>query len=559
MPNVSFVLDDTGKRLTMTLEGKGLLFSQVNTELVNQLLDENYPQWCQFSDAIAALVTQFDNDYRTAKEPDEVCLSEVVAECKDATFVAEVSDDDMTAIVQLKTAQGGKPVSVKDIALGLQEVGVKKGIHKEKLLKLIANQDRVPPGSDLKVEVASGRPPIDGKDAKFEALIDGRNRMLKPQELASGKVDMRNLGAIVSVKPGDGLMRRHPATQGKQGYTISGDILEPRAGEDSDFVVGEGTKIDGKDQNLLVADKTGLPRPTARGMEVDEILEVPGVDVKSGHIEFEGAVIVAGDVGEGMKVKAKGDVTVAGFVESATIEAGGDISIAQGVVGRKIDGEELSSQSELTCHLTAGGNIHVRYAQYVEFNTHARVMVDTQLMHSRLNVGSVWVGSDEDRPDGKVIGGMLSLEDGLQCGELGAPAATPTLIDFSAVEVQFETRLAELTHPMDELESQLQEVRTAIEHLKKVPASEQQKALLSKAMHTFTYRMESFKKLNNKKEILLEERDKHLAKLNILATQKLYPGVQVHVRTDTLKTGREYGPSKISLNQRVIEVTPYNV
>ena len=81
------------------------------------------------------------------------------------------------------------------------------------------------------------------------------------------------------------------------------------------MVAGEGTFLSPDDPDLLLASRPGLPRQEKNGMKVDDVLSVKQVDIRHGHVIFEGALIVAGDVTPGMKIKTSGDVVIGGFVE----------------------------------------------------------------------------------------------------------------------------------------------------------------------------------------------------------------------------------------------------
>ena len=103
-------------------------------------------------------------------------------------------------------------------------------------------------------------PPIHGKNARFEALVeDARKRILKPQEREDGTVDMRDLGKQITVDKGDALMRRLPPEGGRDGFTIKGETLPAEGGDDIALAAGEGTEISDQDPDLLVATKVGMP------------------------------------------------------------------------------------------------------------------------------------------------------------------------------------------------------------------------------------------------------------------------------------------------------------
>lgn len=95
-------------------------------------------------------------------------------------------------------------------------------------------------------------------------------------------------------------------------------------------------------------------------MKVDEVLSVKQVDARHGHIDFEGGLIVSGDVNPGMKIRVSGDIVIGGFIEGGWIEAGGSITVRHGIIGRR------NEQGEYLCQLNAQGEIHASYAQYAQ-------------------------------------------------------------------------------------------------------------------------------------------------------------------------------------------------
>ena len=89
----------------------------------------------------------------------------------------------------------------------------------------------------------------------------------------------------------------------------------------------------------LIATQDGHLTFAHEAFQVSPLLEIQGdVDYSTGNIDFSGDVHICGDVRENFTVHAQGTVTVDGLVEAATVEAGGDLVIARGVVG---DGRAL--------------------------------------------------------------------------------------------------------------------------------------------------------------------------------------------------------------------------
>ena len=240
----------------------------------------------------------------------------------------------MVAEATITTAKGGSLLTMEDAQEALSQAGVKKGISPRALDSFLGQQFEKASGVAYSAIVAHGRNPKEGSDAKFVRLCStAQDRVLSPQATAGGKVDMKDLGAIITVKPGTPLMQRIAATQGEDGYTVFGDIIPASPGKELELQPFEGTKIDPTNPNLLIADCKGVPVALPRGMRVDDVLCFDNVDVSTGHIDFDGSVIISGDIKDGMRVKAKGDITVLGFVESGIVQSESAVTIVLGAIG----------------------------------------------------------------------------------------------------------------------------------------------------------------------------------------------------------------------------------
>jgi hypothetical protein len=335
-----------------------------------------------------------------------------VLERRNATISIEVAKDAMSASAEIASALGGKHLSAKEILNSAQSAGVSKGFSKEDLIKLAQLAAKEAPGSTIKGDIAFGKEAINGKDASVKHLVESaQERILKPKERDNGSVDMRDLGDIICVKKGDPLAKKIPMTQGVRGFSVKGEPLEPTPGKDIDIQIGDGTSLSPKNQHVLISTRVGLPRIIDNGMEVDQVYKIKNVDISTGHIKFEGSVIIEGDVCEGMKVIASGDITVGGFVESAQLESGGDITISGGIIGKKQEVEGVSvADIMMSVAITAKNNVFAKYCQYADISC-KNLRIENQLMHSIINVKeSLWVGS-ENKANGKLIAAIHVLRE----------------------------------------------------------------------------------------------------------------------------------------------------
>ncbi len=476
----------------------------------------------------------------------------------DASIKITIESDEMEASAEVVTAQGGAHLSAKGILNAAQEAGVKKGFSKEHLIKLAQLAAKEAPNTNVSMKIASGKIAINGKNAEIKPLVESaQTRILKPKKREDGSVDMRDLGDIICVKVGDPLVKKIPLTEGKEGYTVTATPLSPEPGSDVELISGEGTGLSPKNENILLSKKVGLPKMIPNGMEVDEVYKIKTVTVATGNINFTGSVIIDGDVTEGMKVIASGDVTIGGFVESAIIEAGGDITIAGGIIGRKHDVEKTQIVDiTMSVSVNANGNIYAKYCQYAQIKCGKDVRIENQLLHSILDVnGRVWVGKDE-QANGKLIGGNTKVGTAVHAGIIGATAGSNTCINFEHKVVKLKAEIQEVDVLAKVESAKSNELKGIVNRLKKLPKDKAQPEMLTKAMASYQAGAKTLGKILNDKETLENELQDYMASVYVEATEKLYHGVELIVGDFNDRTRREYGPSKMIYQERKIIIDP---
>lgn len=476
----------------------------------------------------------------------------------DASITITIDKDEMTAFGEITAAQGGANLTAKSILHAAQQQGVKKGFSKEDLVKLAQLAAKAEPGEIVKLAIALGIPPKDGKDAQIKPLVENAQaRILKPRERDDGSVDMRDLGDIICVKVGDPLAQKLPATPGTKGYTVTGGPLEPHAGQDLELKAGEGTRFSQKNANVLISTKVGLPRFKENIVEVDEVYQINNVDVGTGHIKFEGSVIIKGDVHESMKVIASGDITIGGFVESALLEAGGDITIQGGIIGRKQDVENGKiTDFVMSAQITAQGSIYAKYCQYAQLKSEANITIENQLMHSIIDVeGRLWVGHQE-KANGKLIGGLINAQQSVDSGIIGATAGSHTIIRFEKRIEAYKAELAAIDEKIKAENAKTDELRAAENKLKKVPKAQRNEELFQKIHNTYMHHNKLLAKALEQKQQTDEQLQAYMENVYIAAHEKLYQGVELHVGSFNERSKREYGPSKMRYQERKVIIDP---
>jgi len=476
----------------------------------------------------------------------------------DATISITIDGDEMGATAEITAAQGGKHLSAKAILTSAQEAGVKKGFSKEELVKLARLAAKEKPNHQVTLQIASGKLAINGKDAEIKALVESaQSRILRPKKRKGGSVDMRDLGDIICVKVGDPVAKKSPLTTGKKGYTVTATSLPPVPGNDVPLVSGEGTAISPSNQNILISEKVGLPKKIPNGMEIDEIYKIKNVTIATGNINFTGSVIIDGDVNEGMKVIASGDITIGGFVESATIEAGGDVTISGGIIGRKHDTEKTKiTDVKMSVSVNAKGSIYAKYCQYAEITCSKDVRIENQLLHSLLNIqGGLKVGTEE-KSNGKLIGGFIKAGTFVTAGIVGATAGSNTVIHFEHQIIKFKKQMLDIESRIKLDSSKTNELKSATNKLKRLPKEKVKSEMLTKVISTYQFHANRLGETLLEKEALEKTTLDYMESVYVEATEKLHHGVQLVVDSFNDRSRREYGPSRMIYKERNIHIDP---
>ncbi len=480
-----------------------------------------------------------------------------ILERRDATISISIEKDNMSASAEISTALGGQHMSAKAILNAAQAANVSKGFSKEQLIQLAKQAAKEPAGSIVKGEIAHGRLPTDGKDSRIKLLVESaQDRILKPKKREDGSVDMRDLGDIICVKIGDPLAKKIPLTDGTPGYTVTGEILEPKPGEDIEMLVGEGTSLSPKNNSILVSTKVGLPRIIENGMEVDSVYQIKNVDVSTGHIKFEGSVIIDGDVCEGMKVFATGDISIGGFVESATLDAGGDITIGTGIIGKKQEVETIDvSKISMSVNIKAGGSIFAKYSQYANITCDS-LRIENQMMHNIVKVDkNLWVGS-EAKANGKLIAGHIRVGESVRAGTVGATAGSMTIITFEDRINDYLKKISTIEESAKTESDKASELKLAVNKLKSLPKDKAKPDMLAKVLTTYQHHAKNMGQFLLDKESLEANLQEYMTSVFVEANERVYHGVQVTIGEFHDKTRREYGPSRIIYKERKIHIDP---
>ncbi|MBI3824962.1 MAG: DUF342 domain-containing protein [Candidatus Rokubacteria bacterium] len=319
-----------------------------------------------------------------------------------------LTDDHLAAFVLPWLDSQGAPLAAETARDVLATAGVAYGID-DAALGAVATAPFVRP-----VLVARGTPPQDGRDAGVEWLLApgpaGGPR--RPRVAEDGSVDYRDLEEDAAIPPDTAIARKVPvAPPGSPGRTVRDQEIVPRTGKDLSLAryAGSNVKLTA-DESALVSTATGMVVRAGDKISVTSVRTIEGdVDFKVGNVRFDGSVTIKGSIKPGFRVQATGAIDIAGEIDSAHVEGGGDVKIARGVVG---EGSTVK----------AAGALRVAYLHEAHAEVGGPMTVISEIWRSTVTC------QDVVQVNGRIVGGEVRAAKAVIAQTLGSTTATPTLV-----------------------------------------------------------------------------------------------------------------------------------
>lgn len=434
-----------------------------------------------------------------------------VAELKNAEVCIRI-EGDSKAYLTIVPPVGGAPASLDMVKKALAAQGIRHGFLLDAIRMAIISGE----AEDLLIAISDK--PVDGEDTRFVCVLP-EIKIRTPRISKKGKTDYRDLGDVTVVEPGQPLMRRIPATGGTQSKNIFGEPIETKPGVESSFADGlKGAKPSAEDPDLLVATEAGQPIIVERGVNIESTMSLAHVDLSSGNISFDGSVIVSGDVERGGRIHATGDITVRGMVESANLDAGGDIVIRGVIIGT----ENKHTKKIENANIKATGSISAKGIEYANLCAENNVYVEDWVINSNICAVNEVIVGNVSASKGQIIGGKVSSGILVKAIRFGSNSGVSTI-----VEVGDTSKVREkLDHVNNEIKKQkalLQDLHKKILSFKNNPTRHAQ-SLLKETSSSYVFIKDSIEKLEAEKITLISEKDRW-KNAKIISEKIIYAGV----------------------------------
>jgi hypothetical protein len=326
-------------------------------------------------------------------------------------IAVNITENKLEAYIRFLKLDGNIQLKVSDLEEYLHQHGIKYGIRRDVLAQIAENPAKFKQASVL---VAAGDPPQNGRDGEIRLLVDMDGK-IKPMELEDGTVDFREIRTLNNVQKGQPLAERIPPTEGVPGRAVTGDVIAARNGKEAMFKVGKNVVVNLEKTMLYAAIDGLLTKTDIDKLNVFPVYEVNGdVDYSVGNIDFNGTVVIRGNVLPGFKVKAAGDIRVIGGVEAGELEAGGSIEITGGILGQN------------KAYVRAGKLVKSSFIQDARVEAMEDVIVSQSIMHSQIRAGFKVVCHGAK---GLIVGGVIQAGEKVKARTIGNTTSTPTSIE----------------------------------------------------------------------------------------------------------------------------------
>jgi uncharacterized protein (DUF342 family) len=311
-----------------------------------------------------------------------------------------VAEDGLSAAVAIKPDHGS--VDVGDVKAALAARGVCYGIADDRTLDLFVSGEQ----GKGPFKAAQGMAPVPGGEATIRHLFN-MDPLRVGEIKEGGNIDFRERGPVPQVRKGDLLAEKVYPDDGIPGVDVFGKELPPPVNKDVKLRQGKGTRIS-DDGMKLYADTDGRPEVRADGkIYVFSDLEIDGdVDLKTGHLDFQGNIVVAGAVQDGFRVK--GGSLTANEILRAEIETTGDVAVFGGIIGATI---------------RCGGHVRARYIHDARIEALGDIVVEKEIIDSKIETCGVC-----SVKKGHVLSCHIQAKKGMEAAEIGSDSSRQCIL-----------------------------------------------------------------------------------------------------------------------------------
>lgn len=445
-----------------------------------------------------------------------------------------ITEDKTEAWLYLCAPEEGTRYEKQEIMRYLQLNGVVAGINESHIAAMCKKQIY-----EREVKVAASEPGDPGSAGRFEFFFNTEKP--KPEIRKDGTVDYRSMSLIQNVEEGQLLAVYHPAVQGTSGRDVTGAFAKANTYKELRPLTGKGISNEA-DPNQYVATKSGkIEYDGNNKLSVVEVYEIHGSCdfANNSLVDFNGDVIIHGNVEAGVVVRAGKSLTVEGVVESANLSAGGAVCLKRGMQGA---GKGA---------IVAGGDVFTEFIEYANVKAGGTVQSNV-ILNSKVNAGEKITLTGKK---GLIAGGYVHAMMGINCQNVGNMSELKTGVHVGVMPEIMERRIA-VNEEYSKLNQELDEVAAGMAKILRVrqqtgELSEQLQlhldALKTKKNEIYIRCMKAKKQADELEGIILKSRE---AKIKI--SGNIHKGTVISIDDNKMVINRDTSFMEYSAQNGVI-------
>ena len=432
-----------------------------------------------------------------------------------------ISEDNTEAWLYLCAPEDGSSYEKSEVMRYLQVNKVVAGINESHIAAMCKKKIY-----EREVRVATSEKGLPGREGYYEFFFNTEKP--KPEIRKDGSVDYRSMSIVQNVDEGDLLAVYHPAVQGTSGRDVTGKFEKTNLYKELRPLTGKG--ISNEDNpNEYYATKSGkIEYDGTTHLSIEEVYEIHGGCDLTNHalVEFNGDVIIYGNVEAGVVINAGKSLTVEGVVESATISAGGMVCLKRGMQGAGKGS------------ITSGGDVFTEFLEYARVNASGSVQANV-ILNSMVEAGEIITLTGKK---GLIAGGNVHAMNGITCMNAGNQSEIKTRIHVGVMPEMMEQRVA----VNEEYSKAHVELDDIVAGMAKILRVRQQTGELSEQLQTrlnelrvqkdevYAKCMEVKKRADKLENMVMQARD---AKIKV--TGNIYKGVTIGVDDHEINVNRD--------------------
>lgn len=298
--------------------------------------------------------------------------------------------------------------------------------------------------------IATGTEPTAGEDGYFELFVDTGEEDVSLEEDDKGRVNFKDIQTFTNVKPDQLIGTIYPPKLGTPGKTITGLTIPALLGQPARLTAGEGAEIRAKGAEVY-STREGRVTFENHIISIEEEFVVSGdVDLKVGHINFNGFVDIKGDVLDDFNIKSTKGINVNGAVGACVLESDGPITVGS------MAGLGLGK-------IIARGDVTARYLNHVTVECWGNVHIANEIRNSTIKSTGVI-----DVAKGLITGGECVALEGIEAKLLGSKSGVKTHLT-AGVYFPETDRLSFLRSRLKSIAYQLKKITETLPALHKKP------------------------------------------------------------------------------------------